>query len=78
MKLTDGFRLSQAQLDYLKQQYNELNEKIKDGELQGMFRMVARQEALLALYDLHKVEVKRIRELGDNAALADFVQSKEN
>ena len=77
MKLTEGFRLSNEQLEYLKQQYRDLEERLKENDLKGMFRMVARQEALLALYDLHKVEVKRIKELGDNAALADFVQSKE-
>lgn len=77
MKLTEGFRLSKEQLEYLKQQYNEINEHLKNNELKGMFRLIARQEALLALYDLHKVEVKRIKELGDNVVLADFVQSKE-
>lgn len=77
MKLTTGFRLSDAQLDSLKAEYFEIKEKLKDNELQGMFRLVARQEALQAIYNLHKLEVKRIEELGDNAKLADFVQSKE-
>lgn len=77
MKLTTGFRLSKEQLDYLTEEYNGLSDKIEHGEMQGMFRLVARQEALRALYDLHKMEVKRIKELGDNAALTDFVQSKE-
>ena len=78
MRLTDGFRLSVEQVDYLRQEFKDFNEKLKEGKLEGTFRLVARQEALLALYDLHKVEVKRIKELGDNVALADFVQSKEN
>lgn len=77
MKLTDGFRLSDAQVDSLKAEYREINEKLKDNELQGMFRLVARQEALQAIYNLHKVEVKRLEALGDNAALTDFIQSKE-
>lgn len=77
MKLTDGFRLSDAQVDSLKAEYLEINEKLKDNELQGMFRLVARQEALQAIYNLHKVEVKRLEALGDNAALTDFIQSKE-
>lgn len=77
MKLTEGFRLSNEQLEYLKHQYRDLEERLKGYELTGMFRLVAKQEALLALYDLHKVEVKRIKELGDNIELADFVQSKE-
>lgn len=78
MRLTDGLRLSDEQVDFLRQEFKDLNEKLKEGKLEGTFRLVARQEALLALYDLHKVEVKRIKELGDNVALADFVQSKEN
>lgn len=77
MRLTDGFRLSDDQIDYLRQEFKDLNEKLKEGKLEGTFRMVARQEALLALYDLHKIEVKRIKELGDNVALTNFVQSKE-
>jgi hypothetical protein len=77
MRLTDGFRLSDDQVDYLRQEFKDLNEKLKEGKLEGTFRMVARQEALLALYDLHKIEVKRIKELGDNVALTNFVQSKE-
>lgn len=77
MKLTTGFRLSDAQLARLKADYNEISEKLKAENLKGTFRLVARQEALLAIYDLHKLEVERIKELGDNAALADFVQSKE-
>ena len=77
MKLTTGFRLSDAQVESLKKEYLEINEKLKDNELKGMFRLVARQEALQAIYNLHKVEVKRIEALGDNVALADFVQSKE-
>ena len=77
MKLTTGFRLSEAQLDNLRDEYNKISEKLKAGNLQGTFRLVARQEALLAIYNLHKLEVERIKELGDNAALADFVQSKE-
>lgn len=77
MKLTTGFRLSDAQVESLKKEYLEINEKLKDNELQGMFRLVARQEALQAIYNLHKLEVNRIKELGDNAVLADFIQSKE-
>ena len=77
MRLTDGFRLSDEQVDYLRQEFKDLNEKLKEGKLEGSFRLAARQEALLALYDLHKIEVKRIKQLGDNAVLADFVQSKE-
>ncbi|MEN6623136.1 MAG: hypothetical protein ABFD50_16515 [Smithella sp.] len=77
MKLTTGFRLSKEQLEYLKEEYNSLCDKMKESEVKGMFRLAARQEALLVLYDLHKLEVKRIKELGDNVALADFVQSKE-
>lgn len=77
MKLTVGFRLSDAQVESLKKEYLEINEKLKDNELQGMFRLVARQEALQAIYNLHKLEVKRIEELGDNVKLADFVQNKE-
>lgn len=77
MKLTEGFRLSEAQLESLKAEYREIKEKLKENQLEGMFRLVARQEALQAIYNLHKVEVKRIEALGDNAALADFVQSKE-
>lgn len=77
MKLTTGFRLSDAQVESLRKEYLEINEKLKDNELQGMFRLVARQEALQAIYNLHKLEVNRIKELGDNAVLADFIQSKE-
>lgn len=77
MKLTTGFRLSDAQVESLKKEYLEIDEKLKDNELQGMFRLAARQEALQAIYNLHKLEVNRIKELGDNAVLADFVQSKE-
>lgn len=77
MKLTDGFRLSDAQVDYIRKEYKDLDEKLKAGEVAGSFRMVARQEALTMIYNLHKLEVKRIKELGDNAALANFVQSKE-
>jgi hypothetical protein len=78
MKLTDGFRLSDAQVDYIRKEYKELDEKLKAGEVAGSFRIAARQEALAIIYNLHKLEVKRIKELGDNVALADFVQSKEN
>lgn len=78
MKLTDGFRLSNEQVLYLKQEYNKLDEQIKAGEIQGMLRLVARQEALVMIWQLHKLEVARIKELGDNAALTDFIQSKEN
>lgn len=77
MRLTDGFRLSDEQVEYIRKEVTDLNEKLKENRLEGTFRLVARQEALLAMYDLHKMEVKRIKELGDNAALADFVQSKE-
>ena len=77
MKLTTGFRLSDAQVESLRKEYLEINEKLKDNELKGMFRLVARQEALQAIYNLHKLEVNRIKELGDNAVLADFIQSKE-
>ena len=77
MKITDGFRLSDEQLVFLRKEYRDLNEKIKNGELQGMLRLVARQEAMGVLYDLHKLEVARLKELGDNAALTDFIQSKE-
>lgn len=77
MKLTTGFRLSDAQVDSLKASYREIDEKLKENQLEGMIRLVARQEALQAIYNLHKVEVKRLEELGDNAALADFIQSKE-
>lgn len=77
MRITDGFRLSEAQLSHLKKEYSEIKEKLQENQLEGMFRLVARQEALQAIYNLHKVEVKRIEELGDNVALADFVQSKE-
>lgn len=77
MKLTEGFRLSDAQLDSLKAEYREIKEKLQENQLEGMFRLVARQEALQAIYNLHKVEVKRLEALGDNIALADFVQSKE-
>lgn len=78
MRITDGFRLSDAQLASLKAEYREIKEKLQENQLEGMFRLVARQEALQAIYNLHRVEVKRIEELGDNVALADFVQSKEN
>lgn len=78
MKLTTGFRLSKEQLSYLIEEYNGLCDKVEQGEMQGVFRLVARQESLRALYDLHMMEAKRIKELGDNVALADFVQSKEN
>ena len=77
MRITDGFRLSDAQLDSLKAEYREIKEKLQENQLEGMFRLVARQEALQAIYNLHKVEVKRLEALGDNIALADFVQSKE-
>lgn len=77
MRLTEGFVLSDAQVESLKKEYLEINEKLKYNELKGMFRLVARQEALQAIYNLHKLEVNRIKELGDNAVLADFVQSKE-
>lgn len=77
MRLTDGFRLSNEQLAYIKKEFLDIHEKLKNGQVEGMFRLVARQESLRVIFDLHKLEVKRIEELGDNVKLADFVQNKE-
>lgn len=68
------FKLSDEQITYLRKEYKDLDEQIKNGETQGMFRLVARQEALVMMYKLHKIEVERLEKLGDNLDLINFVQ----
>ena len=71
------FRLSDEQLAYLRKEYKDLDEQIKNGELQGKFRLVAQQEALLMMYKLHQIEVERLKKLGDNLDLINFVQGNK-
>lgn len=78
MKLTDGFRLSDEQRKWVKEKWKECKTYLDSGEARGSMRVAAKQEALALLWELDKIEQERIAKLGDNAALVDFVQAKEN
>ena len=72
-----GFRLSDEQVAYLRKEYTDLGTKTADPDVKGIWRLIARQEALLMIYKLHKFEVDRLSELGDNIPLINFIQQKD-